>query len=425
MAETEQTGAEAARAETPREAAPTAAAERIPVLDVLRGFALYGVLIGNTMPWYSGRALMTRAEIAALTNRADEVLLFLLNVFVDGKAMTLLTFLFGLGFSLQLERAEAGGRSVLPLHFRRLAALAFIGVCHVLLIWWGDILWGYAIAGVGLVLFRRVRGWKLFAWAMGLALVPQFVASLPAVAKVLAHVSPQPADPAAFRAQVLAAITGNDRLLLTEMHALQAFYFVARFWVSYFVWLLGRYLIGYWVGTTRLLHDAGQRLPFFRKLLGWGLVLGIAGCSITAGRRLLMRRGIVGSETVWLALSIPAELGVMLLVGAYVAAVVLLMQRPVWRRALMCVAPVGQMALTSYLLQSLISTFIYYGWGLGMAGRLHPIHMLPITLAIFILQAVLARAWLSRFRFGPMEWLWRSMTYGRLQPLRRVDARVA
>jgi uncharacterized protein len=85
----------------------------------------------------------------------------------------------------------------------------------------------------------------------------------------------------------------------------------------------------------------------------------------------------------------------------------------------MVFAPVGQMALTNYLLQSLICTFIFYGWGLGLAGKVRAVHLLPITLAVFIVEALISRAWLSRFRFGPAEWLWRSMTYGRIQPLRR------
>jgi len=95
-----------------------------------------------------------------------------------------------------------------------------------------------------------------------------------------------------------------------------------------------------------------------------------------------------------------------------------LMQRPAWRRALMLLAPVGRMPLSTYLGQSLLSTFVFYGWGLGLAGRIHAWWTLPITLGIFTLQAIFAHAWLARFRFGPMEWVWRTMTYGRLQPLR-------
>lgn len=149
---------------------------------MLRGFALYGVLLANTVQWFSGRAFTPRAVLSAQGDAIDQVFLFLMNLLVDGKAMTLLTLLFGLGFSLQLRRAELGQRSVVPTFLRRLAALTLIGVCHVLLLWWGDILWGYALAGVGLLLFRRVRGWRLMAWALGLAL------GADGVALALAHV---------------------------------------------------------------------------------------------------------------------------------------------------------------------------------------------------------------------------------------------
>ncbi len=104
----------------------------------------------------------------------------------------------------------------------------------------------------------------------------------------------------------------------------------------------------------------------------------------------------------------------MLLTCGYVAAVVLLMQRPAARRALLIIAPVGQMALTTYLMQSLFCTFLFYGWGLGLAPRVPPTGLLPITIAVFGVQILFARAWLARFRFGPMERLWRSLTYGQL-----------
>ncbi len=398
-------------------AAPTTASERIAVLDVLRGLALYGVLLANTEVFFSGNAFRSRAAAMAHTDTADQVFLFLANVLIDGKAMTLLTFLFGLGFALQLQRAEAAGRSGLVTYLRRLVALMLIGALHVLLLWWGDILWGYAIAGVGLILFRRVRGWKLLAWAVGLALLPQLVLSLPAVTRAIAPLIPAPADGAAFRAKLLAAITGQDRRVLTQLHLQQLYYHVGGIWVWYFPGLVGRFLIGYWAGTTRLFQEADQRLPLFRKLALWGLVVGIPGSSILAVLRLLRRLNFKFPISVFHALSVPSELGTMILCCGYAAVVVLLMQRPAFRRALLLIAPVGQMALTTYLTQSLVCTFLFYGWGLGLAGRVQPARMLPLTLAIFVLQILFAHAWLARCRFGPMEWVWRSLSYGRMQPL--------
>ncbi|MDI1451492.1 DUF418 domain-containing protein [Polyangium sp. 6x1] len=417
MMETGQGEAEPTKTNT-TELAPVAAVERVVVLDVLRGFALYGVLLANTVPWFSARAFMPREVVLARTNTVDRVFLYVLGLFVNGKAMALLTMLFGLGFAVQLERAEARGRSVVPLHVRRLAAMALLGVSHVVLLWWGDVMWEYALAGFGLLFFRRVRGWKLLAWGLFLLLVPLFVFSIHSVAEAYKPYAPAPPDFDAFRAQMHAAIVGSDRRLLTVMHVKQALYFSSFIWPWYFAWLVGRYLLGAWAGTTRIFHDAEARLPFFRKLLGWGLGLGLLGSAIQPGRVFLQRSGIVIPELVGLALIVPSELGVVLLTAGYAAAVVLLMQRPAWRRALLCLAPAGQMPLSTYLGQSLLSTFVYYGWGLGLAGRFPAWSAVPITLCIFTLQVIFARAWLSRFRFGPMEWVWRSMTYGRLQPLR-------
>lgn len=399
---------------------PSPVAERIGLLDVLRGFALYGVLLANTAVFYSGRAFLPRAEAAARSDSLDEVASWLLSVFVDGKALTLLTFLFGLGFAVQLERAETQGRSVVPIFLRRLLILLAIGICHMLLLWWGDILQSYAVAGLALLLFRRRSGRGLLLWAAGLIFVPQLVSAVPAASAAIARVLGGPADRAAFNAELLAALSGDDHGRLLKMQVLQAFHHVTTIAVWFFPWTLGRFLVGYFAGRRRWLHDVPEHLPFFRKLLGWGLGLGIAGSIVTAVRRALGRRDVVLPDLVKLALKLPEEAGLLAMTAAYVAAVVLLMQRPAWRRRLMLVAPVGQMPLTSYLSQSLVCTFVFYGWGLGLIGRVGPARCIPLTLAIFAAQIAFSRAWLARYRFGPMEWLWRSLTYGRAQPMRRL-----
>lgn len=400
-------------------AVPTADGERIEVLDVLRGFALYGVLLANLVPWFSGCAFMSRAQLDQQTDALDQAFLFLLRVLCDGKAMMLLTLLFGLGFSLQLQRAEASGRTIIAIYLRRLAVLALIGVSHVLLLWWGDILWGYAVAGLGLILFRRVKGRKLLIWGLALALLPHLLSTIPQVSKALDLVAAKPVDFEAFKAQLLAALSGHDRRALTAMQLKQAYYHVGRFWGPFFPELLGRFLLGYWAGSIGLFRNTAERLPLFRKLAAVGLVAGLIGSSIAPVLRVLSRRHVVIAKGVALAVSVPSEIEVLLLTCGYAALVVLLMQRPVVRRLLLLIAPVGQMALTVYLMQSLICTFLFYGWGLGLITHVPPARLFPIAGVIFLSQILFAHAWLARFRFGPVEWLWRSLTYGRLQPLRR------
>ena len=399
---------------------PVAALDRLALLDVLRGFALYGVLLANTL-WFSGRAFMPREELAATKTRIDEVAAFMIRIFVDGKAMTLFSVLFGLGFAIQLERARARGQDGLPVYLRRLGILLAIGFCHVVLIWWGDILWNYALTGFVMVLFRRRSQRALLIWAALFAVVPPMIGMIPAVAAFLERVIPHPPDRAAFRAQVLDALRGHDRVRLTEMQVRQTLHHASGMPLSFISWTLSRFLVGYALGRSRLLHDVAARRPLFRKLLVGGLIVGLA-CGVAGYlRQRFLRNAGTLPLGVKMALIVPDELAYVSMVAAYVAALALMMQRPAWARRLLILAPVGQMALTNYLSQSLICTFLFYGWGLGLIGRVGVALCVPLTLAIFTVQILVSRAWLRRFRFGPVEWVWRSLTYGKRQPMRRPE----
>lgn len=407
---------------TPEALRPVSATERVALLDVLRGVALYGVLLANTIPWYSGRQFLPSTETAARPGSIDGIALLLVRIFVDGKSLTLLSFLFGLGFAVQLMRAEGRAQDGVPVYLRRLAILMVIGLCHVIFLWWGDIVMSYAVTGFGLILFRRRTDRALLLWAAALLLVPRLLVTVPAVSELLDRIIPhQRHDDNVFKAQILAALTGNDRVHLMRMQVRQHLAHVAPIAVWYFPWTLGRFLLGYFVGRRRLLHDAAAHLPLFRKLLAWGAGLGLAlNIAISVARFVRGPRGTLPFG-LKLALVVSDEIGTLAMAAAYLSALTLLMQRPAWHRCLRIVAPVGQMALTNYLSQSLICTFLFYGWGLGLIGHVGPALCIPLTLAIFAAQILVSRWWLERFRFGPLEWLWRSLTYGRAQPMRRAE----
>jgi uncharacterized protein len=399
--------------------APVAATERVVLLDVLRGFALYGVLVANTAIWFSGIGFLPRAEREALATRWDDAAALAIRLLVDAKAMTVFAFLFGVGFAIQLDRAAARGDRGLAIYLRRLVVLFGLGVAHVVLLWWGDILTTYALVGAVMVLFRNARPRTLLIAAALLVFVPQLLFAIPAVAAAIAAHTPGPTNRAAFRAAVLDALHGHDPVQLAKMQGQRALVYGAQ--VAFFAWpwTLGRFLVGYAAGKSGVLRDASARLPFFRRLLVVGLVVGVA-CS--AGLLLVERLQHASSvlpAPAAAALVVPRELAALGLAAAYVAAVTLLMQRPAWARRLLVLAPVGQMALTSYLLQSLLCTFVFYGWGLGLIGRVGAALCIPITIVIYVAEIALAHWWLRRFRFGPAEWLWRSLTYGRRQPMRR------
>ena len=256
---------------------PTAPQERVVLLDVIRGFTLYGVLLANTVPWYSGRGMLSKAEAAARTGTLDEIALTFLAVFISRKSQTLLTCLFGLGFAVQLVRAEKRGERVSSSYMRRLAVLMLIGACHAGFVWWGDVVWGYALTGGALLLFRRKSDRALLLWAIGLVCVPKFVTLIPAVASFLERTLPSPADPATFDADLLAACRGSDYPHLVRMQATRSFLFFWSHAPEYIPWMIGHFLLGYVAGRSRVLERVASQVPLWRKCLVWGGVAGLAG----------------------------------------------------------------------------------------------------------------------------------------------------
>jgi len=398
---------------------PIAGEERVVLLDVIRGFTLYGVLLANTVPWFSGWGLLPKAETAARASISDEVALAFLTVFISRKSQTLLTCLFGLGFAMQLVRAEARREHGAWLFLRRLAGLLFIGAAHVALVWWGDVLWGYALTGGTLLLFRQRSTRVLVLLAIALVFLPKFVVLVPVVSAFFDRIIPSPADRAVFDAELLAVIRGHDYLDLVRMQLQRAFFHFWRHAPEYIPWMIGHFLVGYAAGRSRVLEHAAMHLRAWRKILVWGVALGVAGGTASAVKGYFVRHGWTPSTRWKAALVVPEEVAILAMASAYVAALALLMQSPQWQRRLTLLTPPGQMALTTYLSQSVIMTFLFYGWGLGLIGTYGPAACIAITLAVFAVQLALARMWLARFRFGPMEWVWRTITYGKAPPLRR------
>jgi uncharacterized protein len=167
-----------------------------------------------------------------------------------------------------------------------------------------------------------------------------------------------------------------------------------------------------------LFADGGAaHLSLFRRLFAWGLALGVVGTVLVAVRRSSLMADYELTLPAQLALVVASEIGVLGLTAAYVSAIVLAMDRAALRRCLTVLAPVGRMPLTTYVMQSIVGTFVFYGWGLGYTGEIGSAGCLAIAIAIFALQVVASHLWLRRFRFGPLEWLWRTLVYRRIQPM--------
>jgi uncharacterized protein len=416
------------------EARPVDGHERLVLLDALRGFALCGVFVSNVYMWFSGRVFLPRAQMESIMASAsllDHVLIRATNFLVFGKFITIFSFLFGLGFAVQMGRAEQRGASIVPLYARRLGVLLAIGLAHLFLLWYGDILGTYALLGFGLLLFRKRTDKTLLGWAavcvfvlpvVGLVLtqLPELLGSSEAAAAA-AKTAKEQTD--TIRAQTLAAFKSGSYF---EVLAANASYYLQLFikpLLLTMVALLGRFLLGLLAGRHKIFHEPGQHLPLLRKVLLWGLVLGVIGNGTLLTLQLLFLQKVLSPEKLpWLqyVLSPVRQLGELGLAAFYVSGFTLLFLRPAWQRLLSILAPVGRMALTNYLSQTVIALLLFYGYGLGLIGTLGPKALLSIPLGIFVLQIGVSHLWLSRFRFGPAEWVWRSLTYGKAQPMRRA-----
>ncbi|NTX00916.1 DUF418 domain-containing protein [Myxococcus sp. CA040A] len=413
------------------DARPVDTSERVTLLDALRGFALCGVFVSNSVSWFSGRVMMPREQAQALAAPLLEtVTTGLYQFFVNQKFVTLFSFLFGLGFSIQLARAEARGSSIVRLYARRLLVLLAIGLTHQYAIWCGDILHTYAMVGFALLLFRNRANTTVLIWAVALmAVVPLLIPALERFVPIWLH----GAEAAGEAAKAARALETASRTRLLEALSSDSFWTAlvgtARFnnesylRINRLVWMsliLGRFLFGLLAGRLLLLQDLDGNRRLHHRLLFWGLFLGVIGngLGLLVWRLRAMGMGDFVSRDWMMVLTVVQELGCLTLAAAYVALFALLSRRGWVQRVFNVLMPVGRMALSNYLLQSVVSVWVYNGWGLGLIGKLPPSRSILLALGIFAVQIVLSHLWLARFRFGPAEWLWRSLTYGRAQPMR-------
>jgi uncharacterized protein len=412
----------------PAPVAPVQQAERIQIVDILRGFALFGILLVN-MTIFSRPFQVILFPVEASMPWFDYAAEWLIHFFGEGKFYALFSMLFGLGLTLQMERIEARGGRFVPLYLRRLLVLLGIGLVHAFLIWMGDILIVYALLGFLLILFRKAKPRTLLIWAVILISIPLLFNAAVTGLIELGRSVPEGAEQIDLAFAEAAAGFAADLERANRVYSSGSFLEITEQRISdytsmglsaFFVMgfnVLGMFLIGVYFGKREIFKNLEANRGFFRKLLFWGLLIGLTGNAIYA--TLIMPLPRIELSGPLLLATTAQVIGAPFLTLAYISTFCLLALSPAWGERLKILAPVGQMALSNYLTQSIVCTLIFYAYGLGFFGQVGAAAGIGLTIVIYLIQIPISHWWMKRFKYGPAEWLWRSLTYMKFQPIRR------
>jgi uncharacterized protein len=391
----------------------TARTPRLEFVDSLRGFALLGVFAANLLIFSGIEYLSAQQRAALFSGPLDSWAYFLERFFIENKFMGLFSFLFGISFWLFQSRVESRGLPSLRLFYRRIFWLFVIGAIHGWLFWCFDILRFYALWAVLLPLFMRTPPRRLLAIALTTGvLVPALVAAVNATL-------PEPSGGTDFDSMTLAAFsTGGYHDVLAANWRQDWHLTLGVSQIAYQVAIFGRLLLGLCAARALDLGNLEAHRPLLRKILLGGGLAGLVGSTVFAARLLSPGSHDPGLVFVRRLVVEGGQLGLTL---AYASGLALLYQAPHWRRAIRVLAPIGQMALTWYLLQTAFGIWMFYGFAHGPAlmAKVGPAALAALAIVGFSLQIALARAWMRRFQIGPAEWCWRSLTYGSMQPFVR------
>lgn len=399
---------------------PVNLSERILFIDILRGMALFGILAANMRAFFA--PLDCYMEIGVLYHgRADVIAQAFIDAFIQGKFISIFSFLFGMGFAIQMSRAEARGARFMGFYPRRLLALALFGLIHGILIWAGDILLTYALSGAILLLFRKRQQKTLLWWAGSLFALP-IVASTVFLGLYYSRfrrpwMVPKPPDMPKIYSVVQIYAHGTVRQMLAQNWVEWKKELPTEFFAIY---ATGLFLLGMWVWRAGILQRLEEYKPGFKRVCAWCIPVGLSLSIYVAVVKAVIPRGHVSlwgwfSGILWLP-------GSHILAAGYVSGLALIFLQEDKRRVLLPFAAVGRMALTNYLMQSVLCTLFFYHYTTGLYGRVGPALGLIPTVVLYGAQVVFSNWWLARYRFGPMEWLWRGMTYAKFPSMSKEEA---
>ena len=400
---------------------PVTQIERIASIDVLRGFALLGILVMNIQAFAMIEAAYFNPTAYGDLTGANFLVWLFSHALADQKFMTIFSMLFGAGIVLMAERAEARGLRPAGAHYRRMLWLVLFGILHAHLLWYGDILYLYGMCGLVVYLFRKLRApWLIVLGLLSLAVVSVLFVFFgwsmqfwpeEAMTDMASDWQPPPEEVAEelgiYRSGWL------EQMERRVPAALEFELFV------FFVW-------GAWrAGGLMLIGMALYKLGVFGARLSRAVYVGMAAVGLPLGLAIVLygvSRNLAANWDVSYSHFFGWQFnhwGSLLVSTAWIALVMLVCRHGILTNLTQALAAVGQMAFTNYILHTIICTTIFYGHGFGLFGHVERVGQIGIVFAVWALQLAISPIWLRHYRFGPLEWLWRSLTYLTFQPMRR------
>jgi uncharacterized protein len=473
------------------ELCPISVSQRIDTLDMLRGFALIGILMMN-IEWFN-RAISEGITLDYSHTGADWVASWSVKLFVEGKFYKLFSLLFGMGFAVMLLRAKDIGRPFGAWFIRRMGFLYLFGICHLIFLWEGDILNSYAIGGLILLAWIYITRLKLMRYFSGytaflrMGIVMSFIPIFIGIGlslyfgnvrsmDVITDIYEQNVE-ARARAKIITEDTELSAPLIEFAEALESGeekekdidedsleqpdliehkaeqYFIEQYFKdkdianeraaftqdSYWIATKFRFkralfqmpislitglfvffpifLIGYWFVVSGVIREPRKHLLLFKTMAWVGLPFGLF---FSAGALLIIVHPVTAhTDQITFAANAIFNVSQYLVTAGYLGIFVLICLIATGHRLFSWMAPMGKMALTNYITNSVVLTTIFYGYAGGMFGEVGRAAQLGMVFAVIAIQALLSFLWLKLFRFGPLEWLWRSLSYWTIQPILR------
>ena len=404
--------------------------QRIITVDALRGFALLGILLAHMIYWYNA-GNMPEELFKKHDGISMQIVGTINDILISGKFFAFFSFLFGLSFFLQMKSMEDSGRPFVWRYAWRITLMGIIGLIHHAF-WRGDILSIYAPLGFLLLPMRKLSDKAILIIGILLAInLPGLLIQLPGlIEQMMASAPPPPAGgtsgpdlskeffKAVYQSDIWSMMK-NNILSIGEKFDFQ--FGSGRIYVT-----LGFFLLGMYSGRKGwFAMNSEERNPTFRKIRnksGWLVII-----TLLIGLGMIITNNVL--KLGWEQQPLPGYIfGIIFnvnssaLVVFYVVGITLMMNRKFWQKILYPLAPIGKMALTSYLLQTALGLMLFYHFGFGLVGKTAPWLNWVIAIAFFMLQALFCKWWFSYFYFGPVEWLWRTSTYFKAQPFRKTHS---